>query len=311
MTEDMFKTSDVLKVIGNTMKLGSFTDMNGNELSFTQEIKDMIYKNFDGAVPLRLTHEDETGGGYVYKLIDSEADTLAAESFMFDKTRKEKAIEGGFTNYSPEISILRTPEGKIVDAKLVGMALTGRPGIEGTSVEPMTVYFSETKEEVDLEDDTPIETEKPKKAKGKKAPVAKKPEEPKEPTITEVEYEEIKLKFEEFKAQSATELEALTQEISTLKDKLTAYETENAELLNNDINEVISELKNLGFNTPENIAAELDAKSRFTVLTDIKKNYVTSTPVQSGGDIDIKEKVEPKGEDPVQARMKQLGYKKE
>lgn len=117
------------------VKVGKFTNSNGEDLEITKEIASEIYTNLNGAAPLKDIHMDGTPIGTIQKFVLKD-DGIYQKSVINDVQRFESRYNNGNCFISPEIDVDKN--GSI---KLIGAALTNNPGM--ISEKPMITrhYF--------------------------------------------------------------------------------------------------------------------------------------------------------------------------
>ena len=316
-----WKSTDVLKVSGSTLRQGKFTAgipspdgiiREGKPTDFTPELIEMIYGNIESHVPYYLGHKlDPTRKaiGYAYKFgLPMSKDDLKHQGFVFDENAKVKITTEGFDSISPEIDFTIDQDGKVIDARLDGMAFVPNPAIVGTETETAIAVFSKASEAMNMTVDEFL------KGKG----------------LSADDISHVRKMFDVAPASAETTITTAssttnsppmsttgTTSIGTtytppapivpptltlredvgsgdterLRGELTALRTQyeqqvarTEQLLGTQYDGIVNELKELGVENPGEIVKGLPTENKISVLTKMKGTIIKKTPLTKAPD---------------------------
>lgn len=278
----MEKNFEVYQVEGMTLKPGVFTGRDGKPTKIDEQLVKNVYENLTGPVPLYLLHDkvnDFTVKGYASKFrLDEATCQLKFDSFLFDADTQKKVALFNHDKVSPEIEYIDHGNG-MVSGRLCGISFVPNPAIDGTDVKFTPIMFSKH------EDD--------------------------ETMGNEIEFAEMKIKFENLQKDYEKlnkQHDKVVGELTSHKEMVTKLTTERDEAMGrvskfekieldrkkNSLSALTNEIKTLGFKDPEKVIAGIaDVDQQIAVLTGIKEGYVVNAPPtvndsqsgQSGGGV--------------------------
>jgi hypothetical protein len=298
-----WKSTDVLKVSGSTVKKGKFTAgipspdgtvKEGKLTDFTPEVIRKIYGNIDSHIPYYLGHKlDPTRKiiGYAYKfgLSDGE-DDLHHQGFVFDDPAKIKITTEGHDKISPEIDFTIDSNGNIIDAHLDGMAFVPNNAIEGTDTQMAVAVFSKASEEKPMtaeeflkdkglatEDITHVKKLFEDASVAPSVPSDSGTDIPPAPTPASPIVDGKPPKQVESSGKNDS-TEDLRSELVSMKTKYEQQVARTEQLLSMQYDGIVGELKELGVENPGEIVKGLPTESKITVLSKMKGTIIKKTP---------------------------------
>lgn len=312
-----WKSTEILKVSGSTLIKGKFTAgipspdgiiREGKPTDFTPEIIEMIYRNIDSHVPYYLGHKlDPTRKtiGYAYKFgLPMTKDDLQHQGFVFDDGAKVKITTEGHDSISPEIDFTIDQDGKVIDARLDGMAFVPNPAIDGTATQTAVAVFSKatdmtnmtadeylkgkglTVEEIShvrkLFDDTGTSTQTPNTGTSPAAEQTGTPKESITPTPTAAPL--VPSTKPQSPSAGTDNVDQLRGELNSLKNQYEQQVAKTEQLLGMQYDGIVTELKELGVDNPGEIVKGLPTENKITVLTKMKGTLIKKAPMQGTPD---------------------------
>jgi hypothetical protein len=271
MTSISWKSAEILKVFGTTIREGIYTGgktevaggitTRDSPTQFTPAKIARIYENITTHVPLYLGHD---GGptrkpiGYAYKFgVTETLDDIKYNGFIFDKDAMQKIITEGYDRVSPEIT---------EDVEhLVGIAFVPNPAIDGTEADMEQIVFSKGDTNIpggdnSMTDETTTTQPVPAQTHVQPVPAAVKTETviPAVPDVSALvtQVEDFRGKYEQATAKIET---LMTQQYDT----------------------VVAEMKSLGVSDPGSIVRGLPTEQKIAVLSKMKESIVLNKPLAS------------------------------
>jgi hypothetical protein len=291
MASMRWKSAEILKVYGTTIREGTFTGgkataqgviTKDEPTTFTPEYISKVYENVQTHVPFVLKHK--LGGneviGYAYKVGISESkDDLKYTGFVFNQDAIKSIITGGYSSVSPEIDETKDSSGNVVDAKIAYIAFVPNPSIDGTEIEAEHVVFSKG-EGSNMEGNTGTETTATQQTSSVAEPMVMKE------TTVEVPSSDS---FGKLKASSETaEQRQTNNDVSNLNVKMDDYKTKSEQLaakvdqlLTERYDVIVADLKTQGIDDPGAIVRGLPVEQKITVLSKMKDTVVKTKPLTS------------------------------
>lgn len=224
------EVGNVLETSGNILEVGSFIARSGNKIDVTTEDADTLFQNIDASLPFVILHKDgyQEPVGYATKF--SKVDNaISHKGMMFDNDQVKDALIHGYNSISPVIDYIRDPHGKIVDQKIIKLALVPNPAMNQTKLDITRFAFS-APEVNQMPDDgnTTNTTEPTVTIQGHQVPVTTFAEAPKSaeaaapPAIDQTLLANIATTIAEGIAAKFTgQIESLQNEIASLKSAST------------------------------------------------------------------------------------------
>lgn len=273
MTSIKWKSSEILKVFGTTIREGTFTGGNvtddgiisrGSPTTFTPSKIAKIFEHIDTHVPLYLGHSTDPNRkpiGYAYKFgVTDTLDDIKYNGFIFDKTAMNKIVAEGWDRVSPEISR--------EDEYLDGIAFVMNPAISGTDADLEQIVFSQGEtndtsmtEAVNTPETVTTTTAQNTETKPVQA----------EPKVEHLTAELIK--------QDVPDISALVKQVEDYKTKYEQAVAKTEELHTQNYNNIVAEMKDLGIENAAAIVKGLPVEQKISVLSKMKESIVTKTPL--------------------------------
>lgn len=287
-----WKKNDVYQMTGVSATPGEFTDATGTKYNITPELLKTVFDNFDDAVPAYFTHSNREPIGFITDLAYNDSDdTIHYKGYIFKK-EKERIVNEGFNMVSPEIDGIVDPMNPS-NGILTGLAYTSRPAMD-VSESKCSVMFSEVENELGNEEDKVTETTEANTTTA--PPVEQKPVEAVKP-VDAASAAEIELAKQALKGNIAadkgriSELESeigrITGEYDSTKEKLDSYREKYNSILSTKVTALEKELKDKGFDKPEEFAKDFDVEARLELLESAKASIAKTTPVSAPPETDI------------------------
>lgn len=288
-----WKKNDVYQMTGVYATPGKFKDATGTDYNVTPELLKTVFDNFDDAVPAYFTHSNRDPIGFITDLAYNDSDnTIHYKGYIFKK-EKERITEEGFDMVSPEIDGIDDPMNPSTGI-LTGLAYTSRPAMDvGKSV--CSVMFSEVENELEQGEKEVTET-KPTAESTQVPTTEQKPVEAVKP-VDAASAAEIELAKQALKGNIAadkgriSELESeigrITGEYDSTKEKLDSYREKYNSILSTKVTALEKELKDKGFDKPEEFAKDFDVEARLELLESAKASIAKTTPVSAPPETDI------------------------
>lgn len=301
MASMRWKSAEILKVFGTTIKEGTFTGSKATAqgtitkdkpTTFTPEYISKVYENIKTHVPIVIDHKagDNEVVGYAFKVgITDTHDDLKYSGFIFSKDAMDKITMGGYSRVSPEIDDKYDPvTGELLDARLERIAFVQNPAITGTEADAEHVVFSKG--------DNMTEGNATEGNAGETATAQTTTQTTDKPTQV-VEHQEIVTPDRGFgKLGSKNSGEGnVAGDVAELSTKMNEYKTTSEhlaakvdQLLTERYEGIVAELKGQGIEDPGKIVHGLPVEQKITVLSKMKETVVktkplATTPVSTGG----------------------------
>lgn len=291
MASMRWKSAEILKVYGTTIREGTFTGgkataqgviTKDEPTTFTPEYISKVYENVQTHVPFVLKHKAEGNEviGYAYKVGISESkDDLKYTGFVFNQDAIKSIITGGYTSVSPEIDEVKDSSGNVVDAKIAYIAFVPNPSIDGTEIEAEHVVFSKG-EGSSMEGQTESTITSSTTTSGTEPMVMKE---------TTVEAPQSTESFGKLKASSeAVSQKQTNSDVSDLNVKMDDYKAKSEQLaakvdqlLTERYDVIVADLKTQGIEDPGAIVRGLPVEQKITVLSKMKDTVVKTKPLTS------------------------------
>lgn len=277
MTPITWKSAEILKVFGTTIREGIYTGgktevaggitTQDTPTQFTPAKIARIYENISTHVPLYLGH----GGGptrkpigYAYKFgVTETLDDIKYNGFIFDQDAMHKIITEGHDRVSPEIT---------EDVEhLIGIAFVPNPAIDGTEADMQQIVFS--KGDTNSTDGVTSMTDETTTAQPTPQPV-------------QTQTQQQSQSPSQAQAQAAVKTETIVPDVSALvsqvEDFRGKYEQALAKietLMTQQYETVVSEMKSLGVSDPGSIVRGLPTEQKIAVLSKMKESIVLNKPL--------------------------------
>lgn len=280
MTSVTWKSAEILKVFGTTIKEGTFTGSKiyptgvkspDSPTTFTPAKIAKIYENITTHVPIYLGHGNDISRkpiGYAYKFgVTETLDDIKYNGFIFDSDAMRKIVTEGWDKVSPETSQ--------DDTQLLALAFVPNPAIEGTDADMEIKLFSQgdTKPTTSMTETVSSQGSENVTAQAQtnvQQPVSTtKPETPKE-TIRETVIKE-----------QAPDVSALVSQVEEYRNKYEQAVAKNESLLTQQYDVLVGEMKSLGLTDPASIVRGLPVEQKISVLSKMKESIVTTKPLAS------------------------------
>jgi len=256
------KQGEVIVAEGTLIYPGTFTPLSGEPVTFTADDIRALVENSEPNIKLYLTHHIREHIGYATKIWLEEEDgepVVKWRGYVFEQF--EKILRDGYYKVSAEIS---------PDMRIVGIAFVPNPAVPEAKAEEVAVVAMENGDNTDSSDVAPQVVIN---NVASSVPVHNEP----------VSVEDIEVTvntsegFDVVNISTAFSLPAL---IESIKVQVFGSEEEYKEFMQwreNRLNELVAEVKKLGFKNPEEIIkfAKTD-KEKIELLTKIKENLVFS-----------------------------------
>lgn len=302
-----FKSSEIYKVNGQSLKPGTFISKDGTEVEITPEIINKIYQNVKGHIPYYLSHDNPLNRipiGYAYKVGKSDdASLFSHEGFVFDKKAQNEIAFKCSDKVSPEIDLEIDKDGKIINASLHSFAFVSNPAIDNTTVEITRESFSAPSEgdkKPMNKDDITISTDNitPTPTYVVANPVSGS-QTPGQtyvmvPTGTDnaLHVEQPKtippspIAQERQSQISATIVDVgkYEEKIKSLEMKLEENEKFKQSVFTDKYNAIVNDLKTLGVNDVDSIVNDLPVDQKISVLSKMKEKIVKTAPLGTPSD---------------------------
>jgi len=256
------KQGEVIVAEGTLIYPGTFTPLSGEPVTFTADDIRALVENSEPNIKLYLTHHIREHIGYATKIWLEEEDgepVVKWRGYVFEQF--EKILRDGYYKVSAEIS---------PDMRIVGIAFVPNPAVPEAKAEEVAVVAMENGDSTSDSSDVA-----PQVVINNVASSVPAHDEP-------VSVEDIKItvntsEIDMVNVSSALSLPAL---IESIKVQMFGSEEEYKEFMQwreNRLNELIAEVKKLGFKNPEEIIkfAKTDGE-KIELLTKIKENLVFS-----------------------------------
>ena len=284
--------SNNLIVDGAAITKGECRSAEGKEFDFTDELMNKILSHFNEAVPIKIGHGDTPEVGRAFKLgFDPTIQNLPFEGHVYGDDNRKIIESYGYNKISPEIDFTFDAAGNPIDGVITALALVKVPAMDGTEVTCKQMTFSAP---------TPSINDNGESMKQEGIMVfypkgTSVPEEDSNSSSAPANFEAVSSKYKQMlatfeaenidlkgKVDEATTANAdLNAQLNDYKTKFTALEAENNSYLQEKTETVVTELKTMGFKSPEMIAADLPAKQRIEVLKQMKSNFVMNAPSEN------------------------------
>ena len=254
------KQGEVIVAEGTLIYPGTFTPLSGEPVTFTADDIRALVENSEPNIKLYLTHHIREHIGYATKIWLEEEDgepVVKWRGYVFEQF--EKILRDGYYKVSAEIS---------PDMRIVGIAFVPNPAVPEAKAEEVAVVAMENGDNTDSSDVAPQVVIN---NVASSVPVHNEP----------VSVEDIEVTvntsegFDVVNISTAFSLPAL---IESIKVQVFGSEEEYKEFMQwreNRLNELVAEVKKLGFKNPEEIIkfAKTDGE-KIELLTKIKENLV-------------------------------------
>lgn len=304
MTSVTWKSAEILKVFGTTIREGTFTGSkiypsgiktSDSPTTFTPAKIAKIYENISTHVPIYLGHGSDINRrpiGYAYKFgVTDTLDDIRYNGFIFDKSAINKIATEGYDKVSPELST--------DDSELLGLSFVPNPAIHGTDADMEIKLFSQgdTKSTPSM---TEIVSNQGSEPAHQTQEIVQPVNTPK-PEIQQVKETIIK--------EQAPDVSAL---VSQNEEYKTRYEQATAKieyLLNQQYEVIAAEVKSLGIAEPEKMVRGLTTEQKISVLSKMKDSIVTTRPLASptASTTEGKSAID----DALESTLKELGVSRE
>lgn len=268
MTSVVWKSSEILKVFGTTIREGIYTGgkatsggviTQDSPTAFTPAKIAKIYENISTHIPIYLGHSTDPSRreiGYAYKFgVTETLDDIKYNGFVFDKTAINKIVTEGYDKVSPEIS----PD----DERLLAICFVPNPAISGTEAGMEAIVFSQGDTNTNNMTDNVV-TPQPSAA-----PVAQ----PVVATPTPAPYQAAEPK------PIVPDVSALVAQVEDQKAKADAAMQKLEAIQTQQYDTLVAEMKSLGVNDPSAIVRGLDTEKKIAVLSKMKENIVITKPL--------------------------------
>lgn len=281
MTSVKWKSANILKVFGSTIKKGTFTGgkatpsgviVKDEPTNFTPSYIGKLFENIHTHVPFYVGHD--TGYrqpvGYAYKFgVTDNLDDIKYNGFVFSKDAYQKITVEGYDYVSPEI---REDNGI---PYLEGISFVRNPSIDGTDViaEP-TVFSKPTSDNgvgeqsnmTDVTSETPTTSSN---VSGQPINIYMPTQQAAQPTNIQTPsttsndpvIADIKAQMEDYKA------------------KFEAQSAKTEQLLTAQYHSISNELKGLGIEDPSTIVHGLPTEQKIAVLSKMKESIAKNKPI--------------------------------
>lgn len=282
MTSIKWKSAEILKVFGTTIREGTFTGgkatsggviTEDSPTTFTPAKIARIYENIHTHVPIYMGHSTDITRrpvGYAYKFgVTDTLDDIKYNGFIFDPVAAQKIATEGWDKVSPEMEM--TDE----DSRLIAITFVPNPAITGTDADMDRVVFSK---ETTAPGDGKMTENVPEGATeaGIKAPTT--------PTPTEVHTLESAtaplLKTTEIKGKD-TDYADLSAQLEDYKAKLEQQSSKTESLLNDKYEAIANDVKSLGIEDPSAIVRGLPTEQKIAVLSKMRESIAKNKPIAS------------------------------
>jgi hypothetical protein len=277
MNSIKWKSSEILKVFGTTIREGTFTGGNvtddgvisrGSPTTFTPSKIAKIFENIDTHVPLYLGHSTEPNRrpiGYAYKFgVTETLDDIKYNGFIFDKGAMNKIATEGWDRVSPEIS------GD--DERLDAIAFVMNPAINGTDAGIEQIVFSQG----DVNSNSMTETNTPDVSTSDVSTTNVPTQSTTQQTGSVPEHKSTP---EPIKTETPVDVSALVKQVEDYKAKYEQATAKTEELHTQHFNNIVAEMKDLGIEKPDQIVKGLPVEQKISVLSKMKESIVTKTPL--------------------------------
>jgi hypothetical protein len=282
MTSIKWKSAEILKVFGTTIREGTFTGgkatsggviTEDSPTTFTPQKIAKIYENIHTHVPIYMGHSTDVTRkpvGYAYKFgVTDTLDDIKYNGFIFDPVAAQKIATEGWDKVSPEMEMTED------DSRLIAITFVPNPAISGTDADIDRVVFS--KETTAPGDGKMTETNVPEGAieMGKAdidtpipqvAPQIK----PTEPTHKAADSKD-----------KDSDYATLTAQLEDYKAKLEQQSTKTESLLNDKYEAIANDMKSLGIEDPSAIVRGLPTEQKIAVLSKMRESIAKNKPLAS------------------------------
>jgi len=247
------KQGEVIVAEGTLIYPGTFTPLSGEPVTFTADDIRALVENSEPNIKLYLTHHIREHIGYATKIWLEEEDgepVVKWKGYVFEQF--EKILRDGYYKVSAEIS---------PDMRIVGIAFVPNPAVPEAKAEEVAVVAMENGKE-----------------KEEAVDMASTDDVVEDTATADVQVEVTPTESVDMvNVSAAFSLPAL---VESIKVQMFGSEEEYKEFMQwreNRLNELITEVKKLGFKNPEEIIkfAKTD-KEKIELLTKIKENLVFS-----------------------------------
>lgn len=287
MTSNLkWKSAEILKVFGSTLKQGTFiggratnsgTITKDEPTNFTPNYIANIYENITTHVPLFIDHgiSDRKPIGYAFKFgVTETLDDIQYAGFVFNQQARNKIMIDGYDYVSPEID---EDNGM---PHLRGIAFVRNPAISGTEVGAEIKVFSSVGTNSPNGDsntmndtivgDVPVNPITTSTGTASSQPYIPTHPQPVVHAPTNVT-----------NTPNLVDLSELRAEIAEYKAKFEQQSAKTEQLLTGQYNSVVVEMKSLGIEEPGKIVQGLPTEQKIAILSKLKDSLVKNKPMTS------------------------------
>jgi phage I-like protein len=278
-----WKSETVLKVKGSIVREGVFHGRPGEDTSnpnalkpseFTPELIEKAFNNIDGQIPIFLTH-DKKGqprhqiGSTFHAGITPTKDDIEVRGMIWEGPAINRIKNEGLNRFSPEFDFDYDTQGKIMNARIVGLIPTNSPAITNSPIEAISTVFDSIGGNMTGEQGAttvaPLPTGQGTTTTGI-TPIVASPPAPNNEN-----------------AEIVRQLNALSAQMSANQEVIKSLQTQNEQLKAEGVNKLLVDVKALGVANPEGMIAGLPSDSQAAVLKAIKDGLSSKTPTATGG----------------------------
>ena len=307
------------------IKFGEFTNSKGEKLKVTPEVAIDIYKQLESAKPLKDIHIDGEMIGSIQKFV-LNSDGIYQKSAITNTALFESRYNDGNFYISPEIETEDDGNGNLVSARLLGAALTNRPGMI-TDMPKVTRHYFEaqqpTGEQPPIANDAwqePIGEIKQQLNELKSTITSMTKEESSNPTDNSISMgvddlakliddavekriasmqqqktPEASETTDEAKKSEVDESDETAKEYAKMKSELESIKNSQEKAYKKQLSSLVSEMKALGIKNPDKLVPDnFSTEQKIIALETFKESFAKeseiSTPLQEtlAGSPDIK-----------------------
>lgn len=285
MTSIKWKSAEILKVFGTTLREGTFTGGKATPTGsieadvptkFTPDYIAAIYDGISSHVPFVINHKVGNNAhiGYAYKFgVNDSLDDMQYQGFVFDSDAKHKIITEGYDNVSPEI----VEENGV--PRLVAIAFVKNPAISGTDVGFEATVFSQpttnTTSGDNIVSNTPTETP----TTNTDVSTSTSTQAPAVSTVTPNITVNVPPTPTNTDSTTAADIAALRTQMDEYKMKYEQQAAKTEQILTGQYHALTAELKGLGIEDPSTIVHGLATEQKIAVLTKMKDSIAKNRPL--------------------------------
>jgi hypothetical protein len=288
MTSLKWKSSEILKVNGSTIKEGVFVGHDGNNekrpVNFTPELINKIYDSIDCNVPIYLGHDDTPTRkpiGYAFKFgMSPSHDDIQYEGFIFNEAARNKIVTEGWDKVSPELDIDYDISGGYTNASVSGISFVPRPAIAGTEANMGVAVFSKPEDEnkdrevKNMTGKAMFDDQAAANAVQTSATGTTTSNTTGTYTVPPAVFTPVVTPTAPDSGLTADDVASLRQELAEAKAAREAERVKNDKLMNQRVDEMVTELKSLGVENPSDIVKGLSSEQKQAVLSKLKSTMV-------------------------------------